>query len=174
VNPRWLQGDPSSRPPEGLASGSLSPVLVVHCDTSWESIRELNSYVAKYLGRKLARTPAERGCLVVGELLDMGVAVARAESDVVYELQLRPSDLYAFSMSIATSMVPERSRLLGTRVHKLMQIPHEEACRTILGLVARGKEDESCLPLARIRSEGMDLSCREFGGQVTITASTLP
>lgn len=171
---RWLQDDPTSRPLQSGFAPGLSTALLVHCQTSWESIRELNSYVVSYLERRLARTSAERACLVAGEMLDLGVSVARAQSDLVFDLKLRPGDLYTFSVSITTSMVPERSRLLSTRVHKLMQLPHAEACKTILALVAKGKEDESCLPLARIRSESMELACSELAGNVTITASTTP
>jgi hypothetical protein len=66
--------------------------------------------------------------------------------------------------------VPERAKLLDTRVYKLMQLPVADACKTILAAIARGREDESCLPLARIRSEGMVLDCKNIDGGVKITA----
>lgn len=167
---------PSERPsrPSFVAPSldGLQAVVKVQCDPSWESVRELNSYVARYVSRRLTATPAERACLVVSELLDSASSVARADSNLDYELLLRPGDLSNFATSISIDTVPERAKLLSTRVHRLMQLPCEEACRTILAAIARGKEDENYLPLARIRSEGMLLDCREIEGCVKITAST--
>lgn len=165
---------PSGDRPSWIAPSldGLQTVVKVSCEASWESVRELNGYVARYVARRLTATPAERACIVISELLDSASAVARADSNLQYELLLRQGDLSSFATSIAIDTVPERAKLLGTRVHRLMQLPAEEACRTILAAVARGKEDENYLPLARIRSEGMLLDYRELDGSVKITAST--
>ena len=97
---------------------------------------------------------------------------ARGDSTLEYELQLRSGDFSTFVTSIAIDTVPERARLIATRAHKLMQLPAGEACKTVLAAIALGKEDESCLPLARIRSEGMLLDCTENSGDLRVAAST--
>jgi hypothetical protein len=154
------------------SASDLRSVVRVQCEASWEEVRELNDYVARYVGRRLASSSAERARFVISELLDTAVGAARAESKLGYELMLHPRNFSTFSTSVAIDMVPERARLLGGRVHKLMQLPVREACKTILAAIAQGKEDENCLPLARIRSEGMHLDCAEVDGGVKIVAST--
>lgn len=154
------------------STGSLRSVVQVRCDPSWDAVRELSEYVTRYVSRRLASSPAERARLVISELLDAAAAAARGDSTLEYELQLRPGDFSTFVTSIAIDTVPERARLIATRVHKLMQLPAGEACKTVLSAIALGKEDENCLPFARIRSEGMLLDCTENGGDLRIAAST--
>lgn len=154
------------------SAGELCSVVRVQCEASWEEARDLSDYVARYVGRRLASSSAERARFVVSELLDTAVGSARAESKLDCELMLHPRNFCTFSISIELDMVPDRARLLGARVNKLMQLPVREACKTILAAIAHGKEDENCLPLARIRSEGMHLDCTEIAGGVKIVAST--
>jgi hypothetical protein len=160
------------RPFSSIDPGQLEPAVSVRCDASWESIRELTTFLAHYVNRHLTTSSAECARLVSAELLDVGLAATRAEGALHYQLLLCPGGWVAFGMSVAIDMVPARAALFRTRVERIMRLPTEEACRTILVAIASGKEDEGCLPLARIRGEGLILDCLESASHVKIVATT--